>query len=175
MTTSKFNLDLQRGAIFEQAIGNTLARLYTGSYTSTTYSPEFGQPNGDGVLRLGDREFRCEMKAETYQSRNMCFETNGAYGRDSGLTLATGSVNVWLHYHASTDILIAANPERLINFLHDHRGKSGIRFIPQMGDGGNAAGFLAPVELITGQQWVRTWGDFSGCNWTGPYSLPPLP
>jgi hypothetical protein len=164
-----------RGDIFESGIGNALARMFSGSYTPTPWTPEYGQPSGDGVLCVNGKTLLCEIKSETYPSLNFCFETNGGGGRDSGLTTASYSVEVLLQYHARQDILIAAKPAVLLNFIRQHGGESGIWFAPQMGDGGRAAGFIVPLGLLTGQSWVRTFINFSGQNWTGCYALPPLP
>lgn len=152
-------------------MGDALARLHGGTYSTSHWTPEHGQPSGDGTLSISGRDYRCEFKAESFPSPNVCFETNGAGNRDSGLTLAARQVDVWGHYHAGTDTLFVAKPGPLLTFAEEHEGQSGIWFCPAMGDGKRAKGYIVPVSLITGQPFVRTYANFSGSNWTGMYSL----
>lgn len=167
----KFQRDLHRGSVFERGIGQALARSYTGSYCSHDYITGVGQPSGDGRLTLGDRQYDLEVKAEVNRYPNFFLETHGGGGRESALTEAAAKGLVWVHYNGRTDILMVAWASKLLAFVQTHDGQSGIRFKAGVGDGQRASGFVLPVNVISGQDWVRTIPNFSGNNLTGVYTL----
>lgn len=108
-----------------------------------------------------------EIKWSPFPSAEICLENKGAGGRDSGLTLATGQVDVWAHYQAQPDTLVAFDPAKMLEFVQQHCGKSGIRYKCGMGDGRRASGYIVPLRTITGLGWVRTIPNFSGTYVTG--------
>ncbi len=169
--SDKFQRDLHRGNVFEHGIGHGLARVTTGHYQSHLYVTGLGQPSGDGTLTVRGQNYFCEVKAEVNRYPNFCFETNGAWGRKSALSEAAEKGFLWVHYHGGRDVLIVARAAKLLPFLEDTVGQSGVQFVPAMGDGGRAAGYLGPIDLITGQAWVKTYPNFSGSNLTGAYAL----
>ena len=78
---------------------------------------------------------------------------------------------MWIHYNGRTDVLMIARSSKLLPFLQETCGRSGVRQCCGVGDGGHATGYVASVSLIAGQPWVKSIPNFSGTYLTGNYTL----